>query len=304
MTAWIQPASLSQTTAYAVCVGYDTGGAGDGYAMGISGGEGVGGGTGQPGNRLWAFFPGVGFISGGFVFSSTNQWTQVVMLRSSGTLMFYVNGDFITNSFPTLEPGQTVVEPTSFEIGSGGSARFFSGAINDVRIYNRPLSASEVQQLHTYEAQACIPYSAAATATVTNGFVIGATVTDGGCGYTNIPLVQIVGGGGSGAAATALVTNGVVVGITITDAGTDYTSAPAIYIYSPLGVQIGILQAVIPTFSSLSPGSNYQLQSSSDLSNWTNQGSAFTATNPVMIYPQYFNVTGWNQLFFRLQGAP
>jgi hypothetical protein len=44
--------------------------------------------------------------------------------------------------------------------------------------------------------------------------------------------------------------------------------------------------------------------SSSDLNTWTNQGSAFTATNPAMVYPQYFNVAGWNQLFFRLQAAP
>jgi hypothetical protein len=196
--------------------------------------------------------------------------------------------------------------PTSFEVGSGGTARYFSGAVNDVRLYNRALSASEVQELYAYEsAGPCtLPYSATATATVINGFVVSATVTDDGCGYTNAPLVEIVGGGGSGATATAQVTNGLVVGITITDAGTGYTSAPIIYIYSPLGVQIGILQTVIPTFSNLPIGSNYQLQSSFDLMTWTNQGPAFTATNPVMVYPQYFNVVDWNQLFFRIEAAP
>ena len=305
VTAWIQTASLSQTTAYAVCVGYDTGNAGDGYGMGISGGSGVEGGSGTPGNRLWAFFPGLGFISDAFLFTS-NQWDQVVMLRSSGTLMFYVNGDFTTNSLPNLEPGQTILEPTSFEIGSGGSARFFDGAIDEVRLYNRPLSPSEVQQLYQYDStpQCTVPTPATATATITNGFVIAATVTDGGCGYTNTPLVTILGGGGTGATATALVTNGVVVGIMITDAGSDYTSAPIVYISSPLGVQIGILQAVLPTFSDLAVGSNYQLQASTDLSTWTNQGSAFTATNAAMPYSQYFNVTSWSQLYFRLQAVP
>jgi hypothetical protein len=150
----------------------------------------------------------------------------------------------------------------------------------------------------------CIPYTATAAASVTNGFVIGATITDGGCGYTNVPQIQIVGGGGEGATATAIVTNGVVVGITITDSGSGYTSAPTVYVASPLGVQIGISQVVIPTFSSLSIGSNYQLQASSDLSSWTNEGPVFTATNAIMIYPQYFNVTSWDQLYFRLQAAP
>jgi hypothetical protein len=389
MSAWIRPGSLSQATGYAVCVGYDTGSAGDGFAFGVSGGQGKGqGGSGQPGNDLWVFFPGQSFISDAYVFSSTNQWEQIVMMRDSGTLMFYVSGVFTTNDQPTFSSGYAPIEPTSFEVGSGSSSdRFFTGAVDDVRIYDRALSSNEVEQLYQYEStplctlpdpatatatvasgfvvsatvtdsgcgytsvplvqilggggtgatataivtngvvvgititdagtgytgtptvlisspSPCIPYPATAIATVTNGFVIGATVTDGGCGYTNTPAIQIVGGGGEGATATAIVTNGVVVGITITDAGSGYTSPPAVYIYSPLGVQIGILQAVIPTFSSLSIGSNYQLQASLDLSTWTNEGSVFTATNSTMIYPQYFNVAGWNQLYFRLQAAP
>jgi hypothetical protein len=60
--------------------------------------------------------------------------------------------------------------------------------------------------------------------------VIGATVTYGGCGYTNTPLVLIEGGGGSNAAAVATVSNDVVVGIKITDAGINYTIAPTVWI--------------------------------------------------------------------------
>jgi hypothetical protein len=66
--------------------------------------------------------------------------------------------------------------------------------------------------------------------------VVGATITDGGCGYTNAPPVLIVGGGGTGAAGTAVVSNGVVTGITITNAGFGYTNTPAIYIYFPLSI--------------------------------------------------------------------
>ncbi len=73
---------------------------------------------------------------------------------------------------------------------------------------------------------------ATATANLLLGRVAGATVTYGGCGYTNTPLVLIQGGGGTGAAATAVVSSGVVVGITITQHGTGYTSAPAVLIGS------------------------------------------------------------------------
>ncbi len=71
-----------------------------------------------------------------------------------------------------------------------------------------------------------------------------------------------------------------------------------------LGPQIGLLKAVKPSFSYLAVGTNYQLQVSGDLNTWTNQGSAFTATNSSMVYPQYFDVANWNQLFFRLQLSP
>jgi hypothetical protein len=84
--------------------------------------------------------------------------------------------------------------------------------------------------------EVCTPYPATATATVVDGFVVDATVTDGGCGYTNAPEVLIEGGGGTGATATAVVSNGLVVGLTITDAGTGYTSTPSIYIYFPLSI--------------------------------------------------------------------
>lgn len=66
-------------------------------------------------------------------------------------------------------------------------------------------------------------------------------------------------------------------------------------------VQIGLIKAVKPSFSGLSVGTNYQLQVSSNLNTWTNQGAVFTATNASMVYPQYWDVANWNQLFFRLE---
>ena len=74
---------------------------------------------------------------------------------------------------------------------------------------------------------------ATATANTIAGFVIGATITNGGSGYTSPPNVTIIGNG-SGATATAVLTEGVVTGITITSAGSGYTGTPTITIAPPV----------------------------------------------------------------------
>jgi len=107
--------------------------------------------------------------------------------------------------------------------------------MDDIRIYNRALSDAEVKALYDYEnvPQPSNPRIATATAQVVNGFVVGATITDGGSGYTNAPTVTISGGGGSGATAIALVENGAVTKITIQNPGTGYTSVPTLTIAPP-----------------------------------------------------------------------
>jgi len=74
---------------------------------------------------------------------------------------------------------------------------------------------------------------AAATANITAGFVTGATITNGGSGYTSPPAVTITGLG-SGAAATATLSGGVVTGITITSAGSGYNGGATISIAPPV----------------------------------------------------------------------
>jgi hypothetical protein len=72
----------------------------------------------------------------------------------------------------------------------------------------------------------------------------------------------------------------------------------------PVAPTIYLMQAVEPAFSNLLIGTNYQLQVSGYVGTWTNQGAPFTATNNSMTYPQYFNVSNWQQLFFRLTAIP
>lgn len=148
----------------------------------------------------------------------------------------------------------------------------------------------------------CIPHAATATARVDNGFVVEATIDDGGCGYTNAPLVRITGGGGSGASAAATITDGVVTGITITSAGIGYTAAPIIQIASPPfmpWLEIGVKTVKVTQHVVL--GQNYLLESSPDLSEWSQVGSRFTADNEVIVQEFDVDMTG---RYFRLRQVP
>jgi hypothetical protein len=68
---------------------------------------------------------------------------------------------------------------------------------------------------------------------VVNGFLVGATITDGGYGYTNAPGVNVVGSGGQGAVVSTVVSNEVVVAVSIDEAGKRYPSNTSLVIDPP-----------------------------------------------------------------------
>jgi len=75
--------------------------------------------------------------------------------------------------------------------------------------------------------------TATGTATVVYGFLVEVTVTDGGAGYTTLPTVSVIGGGGSGANFTAQISGGVVTNVIVNSADSDYTGLPAISFSAP-----------------------------------------------------------------------
>jgi hypothetical protein len=78
------------------------------------------------------------------------------------------------------------------------------------------------------------------------------------------------------------------------------TDSVSLVVFVPQPI-INIQKAVYLTSTNLLVGFDYQVQASSDLINWTNQGSVFTATNSNWQSTNYWNVNDWNQLFFQLQ---
>ncbi len=185
----------------------------------------------------------------------------------------------------------------------------------DLRFYNRALSLTEVAELYAIESvpasRPCSPRAATATGTVVNGFVVGATLTDGGSCYTNAPTVRIIGDG-SGAQAVAVVSNGVVTAVNVLAAGSGYT-APIIVIEPPFITQPAMRitamffgPLVTPVLQldlgCLSPYDNYQLEFAPVAGGaWTSLGSPFTPSSTTST--QHVNASG-NTGFFRVKYVP
>jgi N-acetylneuraminic acid mutarotase len=98
--------------------------------------------------------------------------------------------------------------------------------------------------------------TATATATVVNGFVVGATVNSGGVGYSSAPTVTISGTGTS-AQLTATVSGGAVTGFQVINAGSGY-------------------QAGTTTISVAAPNSNLSFTTY-----WSNDGSSTGGSQPL-----------------------
>ena len=163
-----------------------------------------------------------------------SKWNHLTVVKSNNVVYTYVNGQL-----EYIRQHTTDFDGTSSQyiVGYHGAwDRYFTGSLDDMRIYNRALSSTEVTALYNFESNPLpgVPSTATAIAQVVNGFVVGATITSGGSGYTNNPGVTISGGGGSGANATATIDgNGFVVSIAITATGKGYTSVPTITIAPP-----------------------------------------------------------------------
>ncbi len=81
---------------------------------------------------------------------ATSTWTHVIATYDGSNVKFYINGVLDKTSVATMDPGV----PATFNsyIGSmgyqNGTVYTFDGKLDDVRLYNRAITASEAQQLY------------------------------------------------------------------------------------------------------------------------------------------------------------
>jgi hypothetical protein len=170
-----------------------------------------------------------------------NMWYHVAVVVNDGVFSIYVDGVDRTvrvNGGNAVGFGTTKNSDGYRAFGTDPATRggqFLNGALDEIRVYKRAFPLLEIAALYEYEKvqQNPVPRQATGVLSLVNGFVVGASVTDGGLGYTNVPLVTISGGGGSGATARATVVNGVVTALTIQNPGSGYSSAPTLTIAPP-----------------------------------------------------------------------
>jgi hypothetical protein len=218
-----------------------------------------------------------------------NQWTHFAGTYDGSYLSVYVNGVFENREAYTsgIFPGTNDLV-IGAAVGGSTPVSPFGGLIDEPAVYNRALSAAEIQAIYNAgSAGKCVPPPicipprvATASAVLAYDFVVYANMTDGGYGYTNTPTVRIIGGGGSGAQAVAVVSNGVVIAVNVLDAGYGYTNTPLVVIAPPFipNPVLGIAPMSFLAFSNLTVGGVYQLQQLVAWY-WSNQPVSFTATN-------------------------
>jgi formylglycine-generating enzyme required for sulfatase activity len=121
-------------------------------------------------------------------------------------------------------------------------------------------------------APSAVAGTAKAVAFVANGFVIAASVIDGGSGYRTAPAISFVGGNGSGAKAHSQISSqGIVTNIVIENAGSGYTSTPAVQIDPPdtLNIKSIYLAPVLIITNALDQAVDIQYADNIEATNWT-----------------------------------
>ena len=92
-----------------------------------------------------------GYGCTGAISPSSNIWTFYCGTYNGTTISGYSNGAFVSSVQKSFNNG---VKLTQNYIGSyDGTKRYFNGSIDDVRIYNRSLSATEISNLYNQMAE-------------------------------------------------------------------------------------------------------------------------------------------------------
>ena len=136
---WVYPTSVSNGSfgggvGSSIIDGNENGGSA-GYDIGI-----------QNTNQLW-FWPSAGNDRRSIGTVPLNAWTFVVCTYDGATLRIYFNG--VLDSTQAM-PSPDI--PTFIKIGAESwTTGYLKGSLNDVRIYSRALSATEVQEIYDAE---------------------------------------------------------------------------------------------------------------------------------------------------------
>ncbi|HET6978752.1 MAG TPA: LamG-like jellyroll fold domain-containing protein [Pyrinomonadaceae bacterium] len=108
------------------------------------------------GTIRWAFAnsaPGWTFIDTGFV-APLNQWTHIAVTYNNGQVKSYANGNLVQTYLGSGPIGDATTSQNDFRIGGRQYVdQTFMGLIDEVSVYNQPLTAADVSKLATGSMQ-------------------------------------------------------------------------------------------------------------------------------------------------------
>lgn len=87
----------------------------------------------------------------------TTDWQHIVCTWEPGTIKMYLDTSLDTPSATNYRSPSSISNLSNFYIGTGAKANW-NGVIDDVRIYDRVLSSSEVSTIYASRGSDCIHY--------------------------------------------------------------------------------------------------------------------------------------------------
>ncbi|MEQ8624034.1 MAG: LamG-like jellyroll fold domain-containing protein [Vicingaceae bacterium] len=99
-----------------------------------------------------------------------NKWHHIVAQNDGDTTFIYIDGDFKSKKYQPLGVGAGTSTNEKLYLGSSNlNTRYYTGAINDLRIYNRILSQAEIDTLSTFSCNMVATISSSTDVTCLGG---------------------------------------------------------------------------------------------------------------------------------------
>jgi hypothetical protein len=105
-------------------------------------------------NNTWSFWTGNGGWQKFHAQTISLNWTALAFTHDGTTGKCYQNGVLVVSSNKSYLPAQSGALKIGAGTGNSGPTYFFKGALDEVRIWNRVLSAQEISSLYTMEKPA------------------------------------------------------------------------------------------------------------------------------------------------------
>jgi len=162
ISAWVNPSAVSGGSVGDVIFNHMDGGGNGGYTFAVNGSR-------QLGATVRDSVGASTVNSNGTV--NLNKWTFVTMVfTSTASVSFYINGVNDSSLSFSRNLG-TVTNRAQIGNNDNSSSKFFSGLLDDVRIYSRALSATEISQLYNLGSATHVNTTEVGPANLNSGLV-------------------------------------------------------------------------------------------------------------------------------------